>query len=307
MRGKVPGGRRTSLFLAAILIAAGCGGDGRKAPQQPPPVADRVLATYANGALTEREALDQMAGMSRRQRRYLSRSLERKRWFVENLVLDELLFEDGKQLGLDDEEIAKRVAAYHRRLVVERVREKYAKPPELSDEDLLRHYQEHPALYSGTTVKASHIRVADEKTAREILAEVKAHPEKFAAIARQRSIDRETAAKGGEIGTIVPGRLPLAYETVVFELKPGEIADDVVRTRHGYHVIMVTEREERRPRPFLLMKEIIRARLRNEVVTEGLHERLAHYKQQFNLRFDDDAIARLNPMRGAPPPHRPGH
>ncbi len=67
--------------------------------------------------------------------------------------------------------------------------------------------------------------------------------EDFAELARRHSNDPATAAKGGDLGWIDRGRLMSDLETVVFQLHPGELSE-TVRTRLGYHIIKVRDRQE---------------------------------------------------------------
>ena len=102
---------------------------------------------------------------------------ERKRQFVENMIMNDLLFQEGKQAGFDkDEEIERQVNDLRKRLVVQKVMRKYQTPPTISDEQVRAYYDGHPELYSTTQIRASHILVKDEPTATEILVEIRRQP-----------------------------------------------------------------------------------------------------------------------------------
>ncbi len=69
----------------------------------------------------------------------------------------------------------------------------------------------------------------------------------FAALAKKYSDDKESAAKGGDLGDVTPGLLPPELENAVKALKPGEVTAPV-RTAFGYHVAKLTgyQAEQRR-------------------------------------------------------------
>jgi peptidyl-prolyl cis-trans isomerase SurA len=64
---------------------------------------------------------------------------------------------------------------------------------------------------------------------------------KFEELARQFSGD-SSAAKGGDLGWLAPGDIVPEFETVMNNLKPGEMSD-VVETPFGFHLIEVLERK----------------------------------------------------------------
>jgi peptidyl-prolyl cis-trans isomerase C len=80
----------------------------------------------------------------------------------------------------------------------------------------------------------------------------------FATLARQHSDDPGTSAHGGDLGYFGRGRMVPAFETPAFALQPGQLSD-VVSTRHGFHIIKVTDRRAAGIRPLGEVEERIRA------------------------------------------------
>src|SRR5919198_2270563 len=303
---------RTAAVLLVLALAAGCKQGGREeAPKGGTAsgggsaAAGEVVATYKSHTLTSGQLTKELDRLPVPSRSYLS-SPERKRQFVENLVMNDLLYEEGRGAGYDrDEDIERQVNDMRKRLVVQRVMRQYQNPPTITDEQVRAYYDQNPTLYSTTQIHASHILVKDEDTARQILAEVKAHPEKFADLAREKSTDTTSAAKGGDLGTFSPGRMVPEFDKVAFALKPGEISD-VVKTQYGYHIIMVTERKDGEPRPFDQVKEQIRAALRSRMVQDQVQGHLDELKKAADLKVDENALARITPPAPAPPATPPG-
>ncbi|MCH1477414.1 MAG: SurA N-terminal domain-containing protein [Arenicellales bacterium] len=73
--------------------------------------------------------------------------------------------------------------------------------------------------------------------------------EDFAKLAETYSKDPGSASRGGDLGIIRPGAMAPSFETVVFDLKEGQISDPV-RTAYGWHIIKVTSIRESNVRPF---------------------------------------------------------
>jgi parvulin-like peptidyl-prolyl isomerase len=96
-------------------------------------------------------------------------------------------------------------------------------------------------------VEQVHLRDAlldTEEAARDVIREIQGGAD-FAALARERSLDRQTGAEGGDLGWMPRGVLAVEMEDPAFALKPGQISD-VIQVGDGYHVIQVIERESAR-------------------------------------------------------------
>ena len=92
-------------------------------------------------------------------------------------------------------------------------------------------------------VWARHILVATEDEAKAILARLK-NGEDFGAIAKEKSTDTSSGAKGGDLGWFGAGAMVKEFETAAFALKVGEISQPV-KSSFGYHIIQVLGHENR--------------------------------------------------------------
>lgn len=302
--------RRSSLpsILLALTVFAGCEAGGPQGKQgsgstakSNDPEAAKVVASYGNKTLTRGEVMSEFEKLPGPSRAYVAVP-ERKRQFVENLVLNELVFEEGQREGLDrDPDIERQVEDLRHRLVVQRVMRKFQTPPEISDEQVRKYYDDNQALYAGTQVRAKHILVKDEATASQIAVEVRANPEKFGDIAKEKSTDTATAQKGGDVGLFGQGRMVPEFEKAAFALKEGEISEPV-KTQYGYHVIMVTERKEGTPKPFEQVKDQIKATMRNKATQDATQSHFDELKKGANLKIDEVVLAEITPPPAAAAP-----
>jgi peptidyl-prolyl cis-trans isomerase C len=295
----------TAAVLAA-LSAIACKETGRTnapaATSTTAPTADAgaVIARYAGKTLTTADAQEAMKRLPGPSRVYLT-SLDRKRQFVDNLIMNELMFEEGKRQGLDaDPEITRQVDDFRERLVVQRVMRDLRKRPEVSDEEAKAKYDANTNLYSTTQIRASHILLKDEATAKEIRAQLVANPDSFADVAKEKSTDLGSGRRGGELGLFGPGRMVPEFEAVAFSLKPGEISE-VVKTQYGYHIIKVTERKDGTVRPFDQVKAQIKSQIANQRLQDQLDKYMADLRTKANVQVDDKALEALTP-----PPAEPG-
>jgi peptidyl-prolyl cis-trans isomerase SurA len=70
----------------------------------------------------------------------------------------------------------------------------------------------------------------------------------FEEIAEKYSDDKFSGPKGGDIFFVTAGLLPVEFEDAMYSLQAGDVFSDPVKTNYGYHLIKVTQRQERIPK-----------------------------------------------------------
>ena len=68
--------------------------------------------------------------------------------------------------------------------------------------------------------------------------------EDFAGLARLNSADKQSAAKGGDLGWMSPGNLVPKFEDAMTALEPGGVSEPF-ETEFGWHIVQVVERRRR--------------------------------------------------------------
>lgn len=116
-----------------------------------------------------------------------------------------------------------------------------------------------------------------------VLAEVLAHPQRFADLARETSAC-PSAAQGGNLGQITRGQTVPEFETFLFNLEPGQICPVPVKTRFGYHVLRLDRRIEGRQLPFEAVRDRIAEYLREHVWRRAVSQYLQLLVGQAEIR-----------------------
>ncbi|MBU6487383.1 MAG: peptidylprolyl isomerase [Burkholderiales bacterium] len=81
---------------------------------------------------------------------------------------------------------------------------------------------------------------AAQKKAEAILQQAKGGA-KFESLAKDNS-QAADAAKGGDLGFKSPGNLPAPFVTAASQLRPGEVAPDLIRTDEGFEIVRLVDR-----------------------------------------------------------------
>lgn len=99
--------------------------------------------------------------------------------------------------------------------------------------------EKYAATEPGKEYNAAHILVATEDEAKAIKADLDGGAD-FAAIAKEKSTDRGSAAAGGDLGWFGVGMMVKPFEDAVIAMKAGETSAPV-QSQFGWHVIRLTE------------------------------------------------------------------
>jgi len=99
--------------------------------------------------------------------------------------------------------------------------------------------EKYAAVEPGKEYNAAHILVATEDEAKAIRAELDGGAD-FAAIAKEKSTDRGSAAAGGDLGWFGVGMMVKPFEDAVIAMKKGELAGPV-ETQFGWHLIKLND------------------------------------------------------------------
>ena len=92
------------------------------------------------------------------------------------------------------------------------------------------------AWYDSNVGAKFEVRVAAQKKAEELLAQLRLAPEKFAELAKQHSQDPGSKDNGGDLGFFARGSMVKPFDEAVFKLKSGQMSG-LVETDFGFHII----------------------------------------------------------------------
>lgn len=158
------------------------------------------------------------------------------------------------------------------------------------DDDLRKLYAENKDRYTEPERRrARHILVADEKTANEVLAKLKAGGD-FAALAKEYSTDTVSAAKGGDLGFATRNTFVAPFADAVFGMKVGETRGPV-KTQYGYHIIQLEGIEPARTKTFEQARGELEAQYRREQAADRFGD--AEERLQTRLEVPGATIASL--------------
>jgi foldase protein PrsA len=159
---------------------------------------------------------------------------------------------------------------------------------DLKEEDIKAYFDENKDQFAQQEqVKASHILVEDEATAKEVKSKLD-EGEDFADLAKEYSTDASNAESGGELGYFGKGEMEAAFEDAAFSLKANEISGPV-KTDYGYHIIKVEDKKEAKEAVYEDSKEAAKKALFDERMQTEYYNWLEEKKEEYKIEKNMNA------------------
>ncbi len=214
-----------------------------------------VLAEVSGEAITLGE-FDEELSLLPEYTRNRMKSKEQKVKRLEGMIDAILLRKEAKRKGIDqDKEILRKVARYRDRLITEKLYRQIAEErSEVTEERIKQAYEERRDQYmQKERVRVSQILIlvppnagpdkdGEAKAKADEVLQRARKGEDFTELAKGNS-EGPTASRGGDLGYFSRGRMVPEFEEVAFSLNPGDISD-VVKTKFGYHIIKMIDRQK---------------------------------------------------------------
>jgi len=153
------------------------------------------------------------------------------------------------------------------------------------DDDLRALYAENKDRYAEPERRrARHILVADEKTAQDVLAQLKAGKD-FGALAKEFSKDTVSADKGGDLGFATRSTFVAPFADAVFGMKVGETRGPV-KSQYGYHVIQLEAIQPGKTKSFEEARPELEAQYRRDQAAD----RFGDAQEQLQTRLEQPGV-----------------
>ncbi|HFR4184828.1 peptidylprolyl isomerase PrsA [Bacillus cereus] len=222
--------KKAMLALAAtsVIALSACGTSS----------SDKIVTSKA-GDITKDEFYEQMKTQGGKQvlNTMVMEKVLIKNYKVEDKEVDKRFDETKKQVGDQFDTLLKQQGmkeeTFKNMLRAQLAQEK-AIEKTITDKELKDNYK--------PEIKASHILVKDEATAKKVKEEL-GQGKSFEELAKQYSEDTGSKEKGGDLGFFGPGKMVKEFEDAAYKLKKDEVSEPV-KSQFGYHIIKVTDIKE---------------------------------------------------------------
>jgi len=169
---------------------------------------------------------------------------------IDRIVDLTLLAEEGRKQNLqDDPEVKDRIEQITNQVIQEVLIRRHLKAMMTEDAIKARYEKFVADQPPETEVRASHILVATEDEAKDIIRQLDGGAD-FATLAKEKSTDPSAKQNGGDLNYFTAGEMVPEFSQAVFAMEKGEISKAPVKSQFGWHVIKVVDKRQK-PAPTL--------------------------------------------------------
>jgi peptidyl-prolyl cis-trans isomerase C len=261
--------KRTRAILLGLIIASApaCAAEDKPASGavNTAPVAARV-----NGVVIPQSRVDVL--VKQRVGQGTPESPELRSNLREHLVSSEILAQEAIKRGFDkNHEVAAQMELAKQAILVQAYLQDYLRRNPPSDEELKAEYDKIISQLGDKEYKAQHILVETEKEAKNIIAQLNKGA-KFDKLASEKSQDKGSKAKGGELGWSTAANYVAPFAEALTNLQKGQYTKQPVKTEFGWHVIKLEDARPTQPPPFDQVKNNLAQRQQQQQVEKLIAE-----------------------------------
>jgi len=274
------------LILALVAVLAGC--SKTDAPREA--LKGKVLVTVNGDAITDEELLTEYAGLPDfAKEEYAGESGLRK--FLDELVTRELLYQKALEEKLDqDADFQQGLLSYRKARLSAMLIEQQGRSGSAVTDDMVKQYFEENQedFQLPEKIQVAHILTESKDEAEAVFSALKKGAS-FSRVAREKSIDRATAEKGGELAPFSRGTMVPEFEAVAFKLQVNEVSMPV-RTEFGYHVIKLLNRFAAQQVEYDRISDFIRSRMEDEIRQQAFSALSENLKKSASISGVDENV-----------------
>jgi peptidyl-prolyl cis-trans isomerase C len=225
--------------------------------------------------------------------------------FVEQMATGQILYEKALAEKLyEDPKIKFKVAIAERDALIKEYMARVSASA-VNDAALTAEYEKKASMFKRPQAQVRHILLKDQAEADAVLALVKGGGD-FAAIATEKSQDKGSAVKGGDLGWISNGQISKEFSEAAFAAAPNDTVGPI-QDRTGFHILQVTGKREAIP------MEEVKDQLESAIKQESLKKLFDEVKAgaKIEWKIDPGGPAKTDgppgmqlqggPMGGPPP------
>lgn len=280
---------KPKLFTAMpiIMLLSSCQASfNNKAPSQVAVVKDSaktVIATYSDGEITVKDIKIELEKLIAKNDKFKDLTpekltAEQKEIFIKELILKEISYKKAKARSLNkDKDYQEALKIFESELLKQKLFIALAK--EASDEkNVKKNYDELVIkLKNKKDINISYIAVKTEKEANQIYQSLLKSPASFATQARKKSLDKETAKKGGNLGFVLEDAIPSEIINQARKAGKGNFAKPIKFTNKW----IIVKFEDERPAkiaPYQEVKEVLAQNLAKNAIESFISKTLEEAK-----------------------------
>ncbi len=235
--------------------------------------AKTVVSTYSGGEITLKDVnfeLEKLVAKNEKLKglTFDKLSQEQKEAVIKEVVLKEMAYFEAKKRNLNkDKDYQEALKSFESELLKQKLLFTLAKEA-IEEKNVKKNYDELVAkLKDKKDLRISYIALRTQNEAEGVYQTVVKSPNSFASIARKRSVDKEVAKKGGDLGFIVEDVLPADVLKQAKTLQKGQISKPFF-TNGKWVVIKLDDERPAEISPYEKVKDALAQNLAKKAIED---------------------------------------
>ena len=210
---------------------------------------NKILAKYNGGEVTLSEAKTELSKLVAKNNKlqgvvFEEMSLDQQEVIIKEVIIKEVAYNEAKKRDLnDDDDYQNALRIFETELLTQKLFIDFAKEAG-QEENLRKYYDDLVEEISGKTEsKIRYMSLASKKDADYVVRRLKKFPKSFSYYAKKKSLDKETAKNGGDLGYVLIDKLPKPISDIAKSLKKGQFSKPISLGDKWLLIQLVDERE----------------------------------------------------------------
>ncbi|MEW6443957.1 MAG: peptidylprolyl isomerase [bacterium] len=272
-----------------------------------------VLAKVGGEVITQQDFEKELSSLPEFTKKQMQTG-EQKRKRLERMIDESVLLQEARKRGLErDEDIRSKVEKYRNRLLTEKLYQVVAEEKAAVDEsEVAAYYEKNKEQFTQKErIHARQILILvppnagpekeKEAQAKAKEAQVKAKAgEDFVALAKKYS-DAPDPLRAGDLGYFSRGRMPPEFEEAAFSLANAGDVSEIVRTKFGYHVIQLMDRQPAKEQPLEEVRDRVVRVLKSQKTREIRQTLAGELRGKTTVEIDEAFLKEEAAAAQAPP------
>ena len=268
--------------------------------------ADDIIARVGDQEIKAAQVTPYLENLSEPDRTALMKNPAALSQAVRTLILQQVLFKEALASGRDKTpDVAAQLERLRQGAIAETYLQSIAKVPEgyPSEEEVKTVYEARKAdLQVPAQIRLAQIYIAVPKDApREAQDKARTRTDEiskavrsgdFAAVARDKSEERETASRGGEVGWLAETQIQPEIRSKVAALSKGAVTEPI-RLADGWYVVKVLDVKDAHTATLDEVKDQLVRALRNDRARANREAYLSKLQQQTPIALDELGLSKL--------------
>lgn len=214
-----------------------------------------------------------------------------KREFLEEIVKRELLLQEAKRIGIEnDRDLLGRIEEMRERVILNEFLQREVEGKLVAAEkELEEYYNLHKDEFkSPDEARISQIVVKSEDDAKDVLKRLHEGAD-FARTAKKFSVDIATRNSGGDLGIIQKGKIHPQLDSVIFSMNEGDISDPI-KTETGYHIIKLQKKTPGTPLSLNDARNIVSQRYHIEKRNKVFEDMFTRLRSKASITISEENL-----------------